>query len=166
METGRDVRILLVDDDANDLERTVEALRQRGLARALHIARGGQEALDYLFGRGQFGRRRAHPIPDLVLLDLNMPVTDGYAVLRRARNAESLRRIPIIAMCMSTCEGERAMAREARPNDYLVKPLTFESFSGLAQQVENWTLHLDLPPPSGNRALRWPIAFVAGAQLG
>jgi two-component system response regulator len=159
METGRDVRILLVDDDPNDLERTVEALRRRGLARALHIARGGQEALDYLFGRGQFGRRRAHPLPDLVLLDLNMPVIDGYAVLRRSRNAESLSRIPITVMCISDCEGERAMARDLRPDGYLVKPITFESFSGLAQQVEHWTLHLDLPPPPGDRALRWPLDF-------
>lgn len=159
METGREIRILLVDDDLVDLERTMEALRRRGLASNLRIARGGQEALDYLFGRGQFQARRYYPIPDLILLDLNMPAIDGYGVLGRARQAPSLRRIPVVALCMSEQEGERAMACEVRANSYLVKPITFESFANLAQQLDNWTLHLDLPPPSGVRAIRWPMSF-------
>jgi CheY-like chemotaxis protein len=162
MDTGREIRILVVDDDLADLERTVEALRCRGLASGLRTARGGQEALDYLFGRGQFHARRYYPIPDLVLLDLNMPAIDGYAVLRCVRQAETLRRIPVIVLCMSEQEGGRAMAYEVRANSYLVKPVTFDSFTNLPQQLENWTLHLDLPPPTGYRSLRWPLYCQAG----
>jgi CheY-like chemotaxis protein len=143
MET--EIRILLVDDDRADLQATLEALRRCCLGNAVRTARGGQEALDYLFGRGQFAARRRYPLPDVVLLDLNMPGTDGFAVLRQVRQAEALRRIPVVALCTTEGEGERALAREFRANRYMVKPVTFESFADLAQQIENWTLRLDLP---------------------
>jgi two-component system response regulator len=145
MESGRDIRILLVDDDPSDIERTMEVLRKRCLASAVRIARGGQEALDYLFGRGQFAARRRYPIPDLVLLDLNMPGTDGFAVLAQMRKAQAVRRMPVIALCTTKDEGERATHCEFRANQYIVKPVTFDSFADIAQQIENWTLRLDLP---------------------
>src|SRR6266704_5706427 len=92
------MEILLVDDDLGDLQRTREALIAGGFGEALRIARGGQEALDYLFGRGQFQARRRFPLPDLILLDLNMPAIDGYAVLKQARRAAALRRIPVVVL--------------------------------------------------------------------
>ena len=143
MET--EIRILLVDDDPGDLERTLEALRRRCLGNAVRTARGGQEALDYLFGRGQFHARRRYPLPDVILLDLNMPGTDGFAVMRQVRQVEALRRIPVVALCTTESEGERALKCEFHANRYVVKPVTFESFSDLSQQIENWTLRLDLP---------------------
>jgi CheY-like chemotaxis protein len=139
------IRILLVDDDRADLQTTLEALQRRCLGGAVRTARGGQEALDYLFGHGQFQARRRYPLPELVLLDLNMPGTDGFAVLRHLRQAEALRRIPVVALCSTEGEGERALRCEFRANGYVVKPVTFESFSGLAQKLENWTLRLDRP---------------------
>jgi two-component system response regulator len=143
MET--EIRILLVDDDRAELLRTLEALRRRCLANSVRTARGGQEALDYLFGRGQFHARRRYPLPNVILLDLNMPGTDGFAVLRQVRQSEDLRRIPVVALCATESEGERAMTCEHRANRYALKPVTFESFADLAQQIENWTLRLDLP---------------------
>jgi two-component system, response regulator len=145
MDTARDVRILLVDDDAQELEITLDALRRRGLGQAVHVARGGQEALDFLFGRGQFHNRRRHPLPDLVLLDLNMQAVDGFKVLRLMKECEELRRIPVIVLCTSVREGRRAMAGSARPNDYLVKPLSRDSFAGLSRRIRNWNLRLDFP---------------------
>jgi two-component system response regulator len=145
MDTAGDVRILLVEDDARDLELTLDALRRRDLGRDIRVARGGQEALDFLFGRGLFHNRRRHPLPDLVLLDLNMPAVDGYKVLRLMRQCEELRRIPVIVLGMSEHEGRRAMAGGARPNAYLVKPLSKESLADLPQLMRNWTLRLDLP---------------------
>ena len=145
METGKNIRILLVDDDLSDIERTLEVLRRHCLANAVRVARGGQEALDYMFGHGQFEARRRYPLPQLVLLDLNMPGTDGFAVLGRLRQAETLRRIPVIALCTTKDEGERAMTCEFRANQYIVKPVAFESFSDLSQHIENWSLRLDLP---------------------
>ncbi|MEP7069010.1 MAG: response regulator [Usitatibacter sp.] len=145
MENERDIRILLVDDDPADVERTLEVLRRRCLANAVRVARGGREAIDYLCGHGQFAARRRHPLPDVVLLDLNMPGTDGFEVLRQVRIAQCLRGIPVIALCTSEEEGERAMRCEFRANQYLVKPLTFEGFSDLSRKIGNWTLRLDLP---------------------
>ncbi len=90
-----EIRILLVDDNLLDVERTLEALRRHRLGGAVRVARGGQEALDYLFARGQFGMRRRFPLPDAILLDLNMPRPDGYEVLAQVRAADALRRIPV-----------------------------------------------------------------------
>lgn len=157
MET--EIRILLVDDDAADLQQTLEALRRRCLGRAVHTARGGQEALDYLFGRGHFEARRRFPLPDVILLDLNMPGTDGFAVLRQVRLAEGLRRIPVVALCTSQCEGERAMGCEFHANGYVVKPVIFESLSSLSQRIGNWTLRLDLPPRSYTDIPKSPVTF-------
>ncbi len=127
METGREILILLVDDELSDTRATLEVLGKAGLARDVRVARGGQEAVDYLFGRGQFATRRRFPLPQLVLLDLHMPGTDGFAVLRQMRQAEALRGIPVIALCTSPEEGERALRCEFRANRYVVKPVTLES---------------------------------------
>jgi CheY-like chemotaxis protein len=144
MESG-EIRILLIDDNPTDIEVTLEALR--ALAGGARVARGGQEALDYLFGRGHFGNRRRNPLPDLILLDLNMPAVDGYAVLRGLKESEALRRIPVIALCTSEPEGVRAMRGNPWPDDFLVKPVTADDLRGLPQQFRNWTLRLDLPEP-------------------
>jgi CheY-like chemotaxis protein len=156
MDTGRSIRILLVDDYRADIDRTLDALRKRDLARGVRVARGGQEALDYLYGRGQFEDRRSYPLPDLILLDLNMPVVDGYMVLRQVKEAVSLKRIPVIVLAMSHEEGRRAMTYESRANSYLVKPVQPESLDDLERQMRNWTLTLDLPPATGWRAIDWP----------
>jgi len=147
METGREILILLVDDELSDTRATLEVLGKAGLARDVRVARGGQEAVDYLFGRGQFATRRRFPLPQLVLLDLHMPGTDGFAVLRQMRQAEALRGIPVIALCTSPEEGERALRCEFRANRYVVKPVTLESLGDLPREIGNWTQRLDLPPP-------------------
>lgn len=150
METGRDVRVLVVEDNAGDLDVILDSLRRCGLGGAVRVARGGQEALDFLFGRGQFQNRRRFPLPDLMLLDLNMPVVDGHCVMRAIEQSEELRRIPVLVLCMSEHEGYRAMNFRSRPNDFLVKPVTRESLADLPWRLRNWTLRLDMPDPFGN----------------
>jgi two-component system response regulator len=147
MKSEENLRILLIDDHPTDLAATLDALRKRGWASGVRTARGGQEALDYLFGHGDFANRRRHPLPALILLDLNMPSVDGHAVLCRLKQDESLRRIPVIVLCLSELEGLRAVACSSRPSDFLVKPVTADCFCDLAQQVCNWTLRLDRPEP-------------------
>ncbi len=150
METGKDVRVLVVEDNAGDLARALDALRWCGLGGAVRVARGGQEALDLLFGRGQFHNRRRFPLPDLLLLDLNMPAVDGHCVMRAIKQSEELRRIPVLALCMSEHEGHRAMSCPSRPNDFLVKPVTRESLADLPWRLRNWTLRLDMPDAFGD----------------
>jgi two-component system, response regulator len=151
MDDDRQTRILLIDDSPTDVEVTLGALHMQGLATAVRIARGGQEALDYLFGRGQFANRRRFPLPDLILLDLTMPAVDGYEVLRLIKCDECLRAIPVIILCISEHEVSRAMERGPRANDYLVKPVSVESFRDLVQHIRNWSLRLDLPTSSAFR---------------
>lgn len=145
MESGTHLRILLIDDNPVDVAETVDSLAQQGFDAAVRVARGGQEALDYLFGRGQFQARRRHPLPDLVLLDLNMPLPDGYGVLRQLQENESLRRIPVVILCMSEAEARRASDHGLRANHFLVKPICASAISELRRLYDNWTLRLDLP---------------------
>ncbi|HEX4782224.1 MAG TPA: response regulator [Usitatibacter sp.] len=142
------VRILLVDDNPSDVAQGLEALRAQGFSGSVRVARGGQEALDFLLGRGQFQDRRRHPLPDLVLLDLNMPRVDGFRVLRQMRRCESLKRIPVVALCGSAEEALRAVAGEVRANDCIVKPLAAADVERLSLGYRNWTLRLDLPEES------------------
>jgi two-component system, response regulator len=127
------MRILLVDDNPSDVAQSLDTLRAHGLCRAVRVARGGQEALDFLLGRGQFQDRRRHPLPDLVLLDLNMPRVDGFRVLRQMRRSESLKRIPVVALCRSAEEALRAVAGETRASDCIVKPLAATDVERLSQ---------------------------------
>src|SRR5258708_30694182 len=98
MERARHPRILIVDDDPGELDRTLDAIRGLGLGYEARIAHGGFEALDYLLGHGRFHERRRHPLPDLILLKLAMSPLDGAAVLRRIEEVEILSRIPVIAV--------------------------------------------------------------------
>ena len=135
MEDARDARILLVE----------------------------RETVDMLFGEGIFRGRRTAP-PDLVLIDTAMRGVDGYAVLRRLRNDWRLRRVPVVLLCRSQVEGERAMSGPDRPNAYLVKPVTPAAFAEVVRQVRNWSLRLDLPEDTAYRVLRWPFELAGCAN--
>jgi CheY-like chemotaxis protein len=126
-------------------------------ARILLVER---ESLDLLFGDGIFRGRRIVP-PDLVLIDAALRDVDGYAVLRRIRNDWRLRRVPVLFLCASAAEGERAMALADRPNAYLVKPVSAAAFAEVVRQVRNWTLRLDLPEDPARHSLRWPQELAA-----
>jgi CheY-like chemotaxis protein len=147
-DSDTQLRILLIDDNPVDVAVTLDALAHEGLDGFMRVARGGQEALDYLFGRGQFESRRRHPLPDLVLLDLNMPVVDGYSVLRQMKEQEALWRIPVVILCSSEQEGNRAIAC-VRAHHFLVKPVVGAALAHIRRLYDNWTLRLDLPPRSG-----------------
>lgn len=130
-----------------DIELTLDAFRERRLNNRIHVAPGGCEALDYLFGHGEFSDRETHPLPDLILLDLKMPVVDGHEVLRQVKNAPTLRRIPVIILSSSHEESDRAMTYDNGANSYLVKPVSFEGFLDVVQQIDYYWLSLNVPPP-------------------
>jgi len=126
-------------------------------ARILLVER---ESLDLLFGEGIFRGRRI-VAPDLVLIDTAVREIDGHAVLRRLRNDWRLRRVPVVLLCASAAEGERAMALPDRPNAYLMKPVSAAAFAEVVRQVRNWTLRLDLPEGPDCHVLRWPQELAA-----
>ena len=89
-----------------DVELTLDAFRERRLDNVIHTASNGQAAMDYLLGLGDFADRKKHPLPDLILLDLKMPIMDGHEVLSRIKQSETLKRIPVIVLTSSSEEGD------------------------------------------------------------
>ncbi|MGE0683210.1 MAG: response regulator [Candidatus Binatia bacterium] len=139
--------ILLVEDNRMDVELTLDAFREAALTSTIHVASNGQEALDYLFGRGSFADRYTHPLPDLILLDLKMPGVDGFEVLRQLKVAPQLKRLPVVVLTSSREEGDRALSYDLGTNSYLVKPLSFEGFLDVVRQVGAYWLVLNVEPP-------------------
>ncbi len=144
---SRSARILLVDDNANDVELTLAAFAEARLANQIDIARSGKEALDRLACRviGPDGRRA--PLPDLILLDLKMPGVDGFEVLRQLKAAPILRRIPVIILTSSREEGDRAMSYDTGANSYIVKPVSFDGMLKVVRDIEDYWLTVNVGPP-------------------
>jgi two-component system response regulator len=131
-----------------DIELTLDAFRDRRADNVIHVATGGQEALDYLFGSGMFSDREVYPLPDLILLDLKMPGIDGHEVLRQIKNFAGLKRIPVVILSSSKEEGDRSLGYDNGANSYLVKPVSFEGFLNVVDKIDEYWLSLNIPPPS------------------
>jgi CheY-like chemotaxis protein len=121
------IEILLVEDNPEDAEMTMRALRKRNLANQLHWVKDGAEALDYLFGTGEYAGRDKHHPPKLVLLDIKMPKVDGIEVLRRIK-ASDLKTVPVVVMTSSNEERDVLESYRLGVNSYIVKPVQFEAF--------------------------------------
>jgi len=119
--------ILLAEDNANDVELTVAALKANRLANEVVVVRDGAEALDYLFSRGRYASREAG-LPALVLLDLKMPKVDGLEVLRAIKADPAMRGMPVVVLTSSRQEQDLVRSYDLGVNAYVVKPVAFESF--------------------------------------
>ena len=139
--------ILLIEDNRMDVELILDAFREARLGNQIHVVRNGQEALDYLFGQGEYADRQAFPLPDLILLDLKMPGIDGHEVLRRVKETPGLKRLPVVVLTSSREEGDRALSYDNGANSYLVKPVSFEGFLEVVRQVADYWLILNVGPP-------------------
>ena len=148
---NRIAHILLVEDSRMDVELTLDAFRERRLGNTVHIASNGQDALDYLLGVGEFADRKKHPLPDLILLDLKMPIVDGHDVLRRVKQSEILKRIPVVVLTSSREEGDLVMSYDNGANSYLVKPVSFEGFLAVVASIDDYWLTLNVPAPIESR---------------
>jgi CheY-like chemotaxis protein len=140
------VEILLVEDNPEDAEMTLRALRKRNLANHVHWVRDGEEALEYLFCSGRYdGRDQGHP-PKLVLLDIKMPKIDGIEVLRRIKGSD-LRTIPVVVMTSSNEERDVLESYRLGVNSYIVKPVQFEAFVETVSKIGlYWVLTNRAPP--------------------
>ena len=139
--------ILLVEDNRMDVELTLDAFAEARLLNAIHVAPNGQDALDYLFGRGAYADRSAYPLPGLVLLDLKLPGIDGFEVLRQIKSTPMLKRLPVIILTSSKEEGDRALSYDHGANSYLVKPVSFDGFLDVVRKIEGYWLALNVAPP-------------------
>ena len=120
-------RILLVEDDAKDVELTLTALDEYNLANEVVVTRDGEEALDYLYCRGNF-KKRAQENPAVLLLDLKLPKVDGLEVLQQVKSDPRLKLIPIVVLTSSREERDMLSSYQYGVNAYVVKPVDFHEF--------------------------------------
>lgn len=145
MELFEQVEILLVEDNANDAELTMRALKKGGLANRVMWVKNGELALDYLFRRGVYAARD-EACPRLVLLDLKMPGMDGIEVLRAVKADERTRRIPIVVMTSSQEEKDVGQSYDLGVNSYVVKPVNFSSVTDVVRQAGYYWLAINRTP--------------------
>ena len=134
MNATEQIEILLVEDNPEDAEMTMRALRKRNLANRLHWVKDGEEALDYLFGTGQYAGRTPSQPPKLVLLDIKMPKVDGIEVLRRIKASE-LKLLPVVVMTSSNEERDVVESYRLGVNSYIVKPVQFDAFMDTVAKI-------------------------------
>lgn len=120
--------ILLVEDDQNDAELMLRAFARAGVANPIKVIADGQEAVNYLRHRGSYARRRRVPLPDLVLLDLNLPALSGIEVLRQLKADERTRSIPVVVLTVSRHDENVIECGRLGAENYIIKPVGFESF--------------------------------------
>jgi len=133
MEVIEQVEILLVEDNPLDAELTMHGLKDDKLANNITWVKDGQQALDYIFRRGEYSQRKS-PDPKLILLDLKMPRVDGIEVLQKIKADENTRRIPVVIMTSSQEESDVAKSYDLGVNSYVVKPLDFDSMKEIAKK--------------------------------
>ncbi len=138
--------ILLVEDNADDAELAIRAFERTQLDNAIILARDGGEALDYLFATGRYADPPPVP-PDVVLLDLKLPRIDGIEVLRRARQDQRTRRLPIVVMTSSNEASDVGRCYELGANSYVRKPVDFSEFVQTIRQVGAYWLRLNQAAP-------------------
>lgn len=139
--------ILLVEDNALDVELSTSALREANIANEIVVARDGVEATDYLFRRGMYGNRTGGD-PAVVFLDLKMPRMDGEEVLREIRADPALHLLPVVVLTSSREEQDLVSIYNLGANAYVVKPVDFEKFVTAVSKLGFFWAVLNEPPPS------------------
>jgi two-component system response regulator len=140
--------ILLVEDNPKDLKLTLHALHGQNLANRIEVARDGQEALDYLFCKGLHANRSFDHPPRLVLLDLKLPGMDGLEVLRAVKGDPRTRAIPVVILTASKEEKDLVESYNLGVNAYIQKPVDFDHFRQIVDQIGLFWLVVNEPPPA------------------
>ena len=143
--------ILLVEDNPSDVKLTERALKQNQITNKLVHAEDGREALDYLFGSGQYADRNVRDVPALVLLDLKLPKVDGLEVLKQIRADELTRLLPVVILTSSSQERDIASSYELGANSYIRKPVNFTQFAEVVRTLGFYWLLMNEPPPGTPR---------------
>ena len=143
-------RILLVEDDARDVELTMTALEEYNLGNEVVVASDGEEALDYLYYRGKF-QRRSGENPAVILLDLKLPKVDGLEVLQEVKSVDKLKMIPVVVLTSSREERDMVASYKLGVNAYVVKPVDFHEFVNAIKELGVFWAIINEPPPGSIR---------------
>ena len=139
--------ILLVEDNDDDVELTLRALRRNRVANRVDVVRDGAEAMEYLFATGSYSGRDLRDTPNLVLLDLKLPKVGGLEVLERLRADPRTRRLPVVILTSSNVESDLARSYDLGANSYIRKPVDFTQFMEAVNQLGLYWLVLNESPP-------------------
>jgi CheY-like chemotaxis protein len=146
MNETNEVEILLVEDNQDDLDMTLRALRKANLTNHIQTVRDGAEALEFIFCQGAFAGRKFENPPKVILLDLKLPKVDGMEVLKRIKSDERTKTIPVVILTSSKEQRDVIESYNLGVNSYIVKPVNFEQFAAAVQELGMyWMLH-NQPP--------------------
>lgn len=140
------IEILLVEDNPNDVELALHALKKNNLTNHIHVVRDGAEALEFLFGSGEYAGREINHAPKVILLDLKLPKVDGMEVLQRIKSDQRTRSIPVVVLTSSREERDIVESYRLGVNSYITKPVDFEQFTEAVRQLGLYWLLLNQPP--------------------
>jgi len=146
IDSQSEVEILLVEDNPDDAELALRALKKHNLANHVVVATDGEEALDFIFGRGAYSGRKVENGPKIIILDLKLPKVDGLEVLRAVKGDERTKIIPIIALTSSNEEKDVIESYRLGVNSYIVKPVEFDKFVIAVRDLGLYWLLLNRPP--------------------
>jgi two-component system response regulator len=140
------VEILLVEDNPNDVELALHALKKHNLSNRIHVVRDGAEALEFLFCTGAYAERHLEDGPKVILLDLKLPLVDGLEVLRRIKNDPRTQMIPVVVLTSSREERDLVESYQLGVNSYIVKPVDFQQFTEAMRILGMYWLLLNQAP--------------------
>ena len=129
------VEVLLVEDNPNDQELTLRALKKKNISNRIHVVNDGAEAIDFLFGTGAYAGRTRQDAPKVVLLDIKLPKVNGIEVLRKVKADAELRKMPIVMLTSSKEEPDVEECYRLGVNSYIVKPVDFDKFTDAVVQL-------------------------------
>ena len=142
---NKEIDILLIEDNVNDAELAIRALRKNNVAKYIVHLKDGEDALDFLFGKGQYAARNTDNKPRVILLDLKMPKVSGLEVLEQIKSNELTKKIPVVMLTSSKEHPDVEKSYLLGANSYIVKPVDFENFSKVVNDLGIYWLLLSQP---------------------
>jgi CheY-like chemotaxis protein len=146
MNEANPIEILLVEDNEDDLDMTLRALRKANLANRIQVARDGAEAMEFIFCEGAYAARDMEDGPKVVMLDLKLPKIDGMEVLKRIKSDPRTRAVPVVMLTSSKEQKDVIESYDLGVNSYIVKPVNFEGFAAAVENLGMYWLLLNQPP--------------------
>ena len=141
------LELVVVEDNSNDLDLLLHAIRKAGLPRRIQALRDGAEALEFMFCEGKYADRDISEVPKVILLDLKLPKIDGLEVLKRLKSDDRTRTIPVVMFTSSRQRGDVEEGYKSGANSYVVKPVNSEAYSQVVTQLKQYWLETNEPSP-------------------